>query len=295
MVLPEVPDWTQLIQLMGQYAGTPTLVAVDAVGNIVAVMKGEYAGTLKSIAVDAAGRVIMIPTDPADVWGNAISMGNAELVARLTGLGGYDRRGNAIFFDIFDAGLAKGSPVVYGTGAAVEISTASARYGGYSLKLTAGSDSSREAGFQYYLPYPIFSKVGFETSFTVGTNTTYFTIHLNLYDGSTYYSAGVRFDEDNSKVQYLSGAAGWQDLITGVTLYELSKAYHTLKMVIDLASGKYHRVFLDGWSWTAGDLSFYSEASVLGKRFLGHVRHYGAAGTNAVSYIDGVIITQNES
>jgi len=280
--------------MKGNDAGTLRSVAVDASGNIVAVMKALYGATLTTVACDASGRIIMIPTDPADVWGNAISMGNAELAARLTGLGGFDRRGNALLFDTFENGLSKGTTTLSGTGAAVELSSASSRLGGFSLKLTAGSDASRFAQYHWFLPYPVLSKVGFELSFSFDGDTEYLQLKLVFYDGTTLHTATIRYDDDNNKVQYLDSGGTWQDLIASVGLVRTTKNYHTVKMVVDLENDKYHRVLLDKWAWTTGNLAIETSANAGTPAVEAQVRLYGASGTNAVAYVDGFIVTQNE-
>jgi len=99
------PDWVNVNWLVGDYSGTPTLIAVDADGNIIVVMKGEYEGSLKTVAVDEGGRILMIPTDPADIWGNAISIGLGELIAALSVAKRFDKRGSVLFLEDFENGL----------------------------------------------------------------------------------------------------------------------------------------------------------------------------------------------
>ena len=296
MGLPiEVPDWTRAIQLVGQDpSGNPILVALDATGNIIAVLKATYAGVLKNVACDSEGRMIMIPTDPADVWGNAISMGNAELAVRLGYPGGYDDRGRTLFTDSFEEGLVRGFGGGAGTGAAYKVSSTSSRMRGLALKLTAGSNSLRLASYGYFLPYPTLSKVGLQCAFTVEANTEYFRVAFWFYDGTHLNYATIRYDHVNQKVQYYDSAGAWQDLITSINLVGGAVAYHYLKMVIDLATMKYHRVSVDGYSWVAGNLSLQVTTDPSTTQFFCKLFHYGAAATNAVSYVDNVIITQNE-
>jgi len=231
---------------------------------------------------------------PQDIWGNLVTMGLHELAARMTGLGIFDRRGDVLFFDTFESGLNKGNAVTDGTGAAVEISSYSARFGNYSLKLTAGSDGLRLAIYQYFLPYHIPSKFGLEASFAFDENAEYLEFGINLSDGVDYHTGTIRYDDDNNRVQYKDSTGTWQDLITGVSLGRGARNYHTLKMVVDLVNDKYHRVLLDKWSWTDGDLALVTGESVVTPIMYADVNLYGASGVNAVAYFDGVLITQNE-
>lgn len=338
MTIGPAPDWTEVTWMIGNYEGTPTLIAVDGDGKMIGVMYGTEDGTLHPIAVDAAGRIIsvirdptsdnyiavdssgrlvavikgmhdstptdvavdtagrmiMIPTDPADVWGNAISMGNAELVARLTGMGGYDRRGNALLCDDFEGGLSKGLKTSYGTGKEVKLSSLTARSGSLSLKLVPGSEADSWAGYWYYLPYPFFKKVGLEAAFTVDTETAHFELFFRLYDGTYYYEAAIRYDETNKRVLYYQEPGTWVELIANTPLYKDDANFHVMKMILNLEDMTYHRVLLDSWSWVTGGLDMYTTEDTISKRIYFAVTHYGNTGHNPVSYVDSVIITQNE-
>lgn len=232
--------------------------------------------------------------DPVDIWGNAVIIGLRELAIRLGYPGGYDDRGQALLVDDFQSGLRKGETLISGTGAKVELSSTNSRFGGLSLKLTAGSDSSRYAGYSYYLPYHAQTNIGLQLAFVVEANTEYVELDLTLYDGAKDHLARVRYDHVNSKVQYYDSAAAWQDLITGVELKALDEYFHFMKVVVDLENDKYLRVLVDSWSWTTGDLDIYTGTIITTKLLSWEIYHVGKAATNAVSYIDGVITTWNE-
>lgn len=232
--------------------------------------------------------------DPLNIWGYIQGIGLGEVIACLSPGKRFDNRGQIFFLDSFEEGLSKGWSVAGATNGAVELSTTSCKHGGYGLKLTTGSGENEYSEYGYPLLYPIFGRVGVEVSFTVENDTEYIIIEMSLYDGSTQYIWGVRYDEDNNKIQYKPSVGDWTDLITGVALYEYPQGYHTIKMVVDLGTKKYLRVLVDGWSWTTGDLDIYTHDSDTSKRYIGRILHYGASGKNAVSYIDNVIFTQNE-
>jgi len=236
----------------------------------------------------------VIIIDREDIFGSVIEMGLAELAIRMGFPGGFDNRGDVIFADSFEEGGSKGWESLSGASAATGLSCNTSRFRGISLKLTAGSTLKRYASWRYYLPYPIPGKVGLQVSFTIEDNTQYFDAALLLYDGTNLHQAVIRYDHVNSKVQYLDSSNTYQDLVTGVELFGDIHAYHYLKMVVDMENDKYHRLLLDGWTWTDGDLAIYTVASALTKRFWGQVWHRSIAAAVAESYVDGVVITQNE-
>jgi len=65
------PDYTRITEIKG-LSPTATLVtiAVDANGQLYAVVKGQYGSTLLPIAVDSAGRIIMVPYGTTVVSGD---------------------------------------------------------------------------------------------------------------------------------------------------------------------------------------------------------------------------------
>jgi len=291
----EVPDWYRTVALVGvDITGEPVVVLLDSTGAIMAVMKGEYAGTLKNIAVDSSGRVIMIPTDPADIWGNAISMGNAELAARLTGLGGFDRRGNAIFATTFEDGLVGWATALSGTGAEIVLSTTTSRKGGYSVKMTPGSDANRLVDLYRYFPYPKATKFGFEVCFTVTTNVEYIQIILIFRDGTNVYTASVRYDESAKKFEYQDSAGNWQELLTSKNLIASTYAFHTMKLVVDADSKKYVRFLINDSEVSMSGYGVWPVASTSAPMLQPWVRITADAGTNPNVYLDSAILTQNE-
>lgn len=296
MGIPEVPDWTQLIQLMGQYDGTPTLVAVDASGNIVAIMKGEYAGALKSIAVDAAGRVIMIPTDPVDVWGNAISMGNAELAAIFSFVKRYDRRGLVVYPDGFDQGLSGWEKVTSGTGAKIEHSTSQAFSPPFSCELTAGSDSERYARISRHLPFPVAGKIGLEFSFTLDPETDHIRASIGWYDGTYVRGWTVNYDLPNTTLS-CGGADGQHtDLKTDLSLRVDDEQFHTIKLVADLEDEEFSRVLCNALSYTPTTAAIGKGADATHAHLVIIIWHYSVAApaVNPNIWVDNVIVTQNE-
>ncbi len=269
-------------------------IAVDASGQIVAVMKGLYGAVLKSIAVDSQGRMIMIPTDPADVWGNAISMGNAEVVACLTPAKRYDHRGSVLMWDSFESGIAAYSTTVSGTGAAVGLTTAYSRTGAFSVKMAAGSVANDYVYLYRALPYPILSKGGFEVSFSYGANISLCGIRYRLYDGTNYYQGSLIWDLPNTKLKYLNSGGGYTDLLTGLKIYTGVDLFHTLKLVIDWSTKKYVRAMFNEREVAMTNIALYQTASALAPHILAYFVNISAGGALNTCYTDDWIITQNE-
>lgn len=294
MSIPEVPDWTQLIQLMGQYDSTPTLVAVDANGNIIAIMKGEYAGTLKTLATDADGRLLAVLTDPEDIAGVFRQMGLAELSARFDPIFAYDRRGDIVWWDDFESGFTKWETDIVASGAALEISAESSFRNAYSLKMTAGSDGMSDVGMAKDVAFTVLGKFGMVAAFTLASQTTKVTLGLYIFDGTAQWQGRVHYDSANSKITYQDDAGVEQDLATGVVLYEDDKCYHPLKFVVDGAAHEYMRLLLAGTEYDMSGLGLRTVADASAPRLALRVYHTGTAGQTPKIYLDNIVVTQNE-
>ena len=269
-------------------------IAIDANGYIAAVLKATYSGALKNVACDADGRIIMIPTDPADVWGNAISMGNAELAAVLSFAKRHDRRGNVLWLSSFENGLGEFYTAVNGTLASVSLSTAVALSGAYSCKLTAGSDSEKRAGVFKVISYPILSKVGGQAAFTWDTTIDHLLLDFSLYDGTNYTTFSVKFDPSLGKMQYFNSVSGWTDIAALPAWTTATYLFHVAKIVVDLDTGKYVRLIVDDTEYSLANISAYTTSSGVQPYLTFSIMVVGPGTTNPALYVDDVIITQNE-
>lgn len=294
MPIGPAPDWTDITWMIGNYEGTPTLIAVDEDGKMIAVFQGLGPDGLITLKTDDEGRLIAILTDPGDVWQVFKQMGLAEHAVRVGGIGGYDRRGDAIFIETFEDGRARWGINDADTGSEAELTTVNPLQGGLCMKMTAGSGGTRRIGIWHNPPYPILGKVALEGSFTLEADVEFIEWWILLYDGTTRHIAMVRYDNVNNKVQYMNSGGVYTDLITGVDLYNALYSYHTLKVVIDVVNDLYVRVLIDSWSWTDGDLALQTVADSDPKRYYVALDAYAVSGQDAVSYFDRIIVTQNE-
>lgn len=360
MPVPEVEDWTQLIQLMGQYDTTPTLVAVDASGNIIAVMRGDDAGTLRTLAVDSNGqlyvlvkgsggeviavdangnlsaaikgndvgtlrtvavdsdgniisvvkgndagtlrtaavdpdgRFMIVPYDTDDVWGNAIGMGLGELASILSPVKRFDRRGNVVFWDDFEAGYATWEASISGTGAAVDLTCDRSLHGGYAVKLTGGSDALQDAAITRWHPYPRGARIGLSVAVAWESNVDYIRLDLNFRTTTHLWYSAVRYDPGAQDFEYRDSAGAWQDIDASKPLNEDDHSFHIFKHVIDVTAQEYVRAFLDDEEYDLSGVGLQSTAVGTTPAVYITVYCFSDAGHNAVAYVDSVILTENE-
>lgn len=232
--------------------------------------------------------------DPEDVWGVARGMGNIQLASRLGPIIPVDPRGDLLYQDDFSEGLAHCSSYVIGSGGAVAITSAETAFGPFACKLTGGSTGLKLAEIYYVLPiYPL-SKIGHSFRFRIGDDVAYVDLLLDLYDGSNLVRGGLRYDDDNEKVQYYNSAGAWSDLLTGVDLYPFTNYFHPIKLVVDPSLDKYVRAMVAGQEIDMSSYDLYTAVSTTSPQVLARNMVTSETGDNGWIYLDGVLITQNE-
>lgn len=217
-----------------------------------------------------------------------------ELAVRVGSIVSYDRRGNVIFLDDFEDGLARWGTATSGLGAGVTLSADAARSRAYSVKLTGGSDDSRFARLSQVRPIPVEGKIGVEVSFTNKSDLSTFEIHVAIDDRTNIHRARVRFDEQADDFEYYDSAGVWQDIDADKPCYNLMYTFHTMKLVFDLSTDKYIRAMLNDEEYDLSAHSMQTAASGGLEQMATYIYVYSTVGNNTVSYVDDVIFTQNE-
>lgn len=212
----------------------------------------------------------------------------------------FDQRGQLLWADNFEDNINKWIQEISGASGAIALSTEEARSGAKSCKLTVGPGFDFGTQITHGFPPPIFSKFGFEYSFTVLFKTTgkvFISSGIQIGPPSYLSYVGVveyRFAEQvfrylNSDFEYITFAT--------TPLDSLEHGFHTWKLVIDCASKKYVRVIIDN---EVTDLSSYllpSETKPPTYLAILWVRAglvTTTPGDVLSNYVDDAIITQNE-
>lgn len=217
-----------------------------------------------------------------------------ELAARLGSIITFDRQGNVMAFDDFESGIeawVKSGSAGYG----VSWNSVYAKAGGFSCKLETAAVVGYNVTTLKQLGLQTLSPIGLEVSFAYGQNWKSLDIVIYIVDGSKLYHAAIRYDYPNTKLLYLDSANAYQDVPGGsFVIPSTAGAFHTLKFVVDLPTGKYKRLLVDNNSFDLSALSFYNPANPSIPAGTFRVTLSTSTGAAAIAYIDNVIITQNE-
>lgn len=218
---------------------------------------------------------------------------NAELAARLGRINTFDRRGEVVWFDDFEDNLAKWVVSASGLGASVALSTASAKNGAQSCKITSGNVIGDYSQIIKYTPYPKLTRIGFEIAFTCNGSMSTYNFSIILYDGTNYYECSLRYLPPTTDLQAYNDGA-WVSLSTAIKIYNSSSLFNIIKIVGDFSTKKLTRVMLNHHQFDLTPYAMFTSDSAVGACLQFTVNALTAVNSNQPCYVDDAIITQNE-
>lgn len=242
---------------------------------------------------DNLGKTIAFPTDAVDIWGNLVTLGNAELVARLGGMNTFDRRGSVVWMDDFEGSTLKwisaGSP-----GGIKYLSNINSLYGDQSLYVETPATTDNFITLIRSLPLPTPVKLGLQFSFLSYKNQMTYGLSLDVYDGSKYYYAELLFDDSDNTLKLRLNATDWVTLATGLDTFRSYNNFNTFKSVIDIDAGKWVRILMNNTQYDVSAYDLWSNTSEDAAHI--ELRMTVKTKEDAANYtwIDGVIFTQDE-
>jgi len=268
-------------------------MAIDASGYMTAVLKGAHDSVLTTIGVDGDGRIDAFLMDGSDQWGQSLRVGNADLVGRLGSPVTWDWRGNVLYMHDFSTGWGPCYTAITGTGAAIAITPERGGYGGYAVKMTAGSDGTRLARVQLPIGVNPGARVGVAARFSIYSNTGFVRVMLERWGDPSSPVGYVQLDVADKEIQVYDDALSWQtlgDAPVGLGSY----TYCWLKLVIDQDTGKYERVLYNDIYYDASEHTCSTSAIAQEGTMTVSVSNYGREGVNDIIYLDQLVLTVNE-
>jgi hypothetical protein len=292
------PDYTKITLLKGAAPdGSLVTLAVDTSGNILAVLKGEYDGVLKTVQTDVNGLLLAKIYDPDDIFGVSGTIGLGELAARLGSTMNFDRRGQLVWYDDFEASILKWNVVTSGIGASAALSGANAFLKSQAVKLIAGSTVSSLVMIEKHIALQAAARVGLECA--IGYNATLqptqVTIQIDFYNNSVQHAAQVTWDIGLSKIWLMTGYnTDWVAIASNVPALAQNLMYTKFKLVADFSTGKYVRLMYGSTSIdiSAYDIPTTGTADPTNLRM--SITNIGAPGINCECWVDDVTLTYRE-
>lgn len=268
----ELPDFTRAMVLLGR----------------------DDAGELQIVGLDAVGRISAFVIDSRDAWGRMLSVGNAELAVRLGSAVAYDRRGQVAFFEDFETGVGAWTFDKDGTLGAGALDPTTSLSGGYSYRLTGGSNGDRWASISMTRGLAQVGRMGLEFAVAWGTDFDYVVGSLILGDGTREYLAQIRYDFDDEDLEVYNDLGAWVSVLDAAFSGTTKKAYNVLKFVIDTDSQKYERLLFNDQEVNLSDHSYEDVGLTAGEYTTVEIACYSHPFDNDVVYVDDIILTLAE-
>jgi hypothetical protein len=102
------------------------------------------------------------------------------------------------------------------------------------------------------------------------------------------------WEESTDDLKVRTGVATWTTVDANKNLYTNLNTFHKMKVVVDFVNWKYVRANVNEESYDLSAYSMYNTGTLSEGLSFAQVEFIGESGKNAVCYVDGVILTQNE-
>lgn len=217
-----------------------------------------------------------------------------ELAPRLGSIDVFDRSGNLVWMDDFEAATINWITAGDGTANSVTISSAQRLRGSNAGLLTCGSDGGMYAEIYRYLPIPNESHYSLELAFAADADVTFVFWMIQYAYNNVMHVFTIRYNIVTQILSYFDNVAPWVDFATGVNILTLAYIFHVGKLTVDLQTGKYKQFRLDQNVYDLTDLPGQSTAMVTQDWFIVLFEAVGKPAVNAKCYVDNCLVKQNE-
>jgi len=217
-----------------------------------------------------------------------------ELAVRLGSPVQWDRRGDVVWWTIFDEGTSPVTITDAGAAGPTRLFTGESRQGAYSLKLTIQSLTADETEIEKFLPASKYSGLGLEFHFTTHGAEGIWEADLFVRRWDEWWRGRVRWDSVAGTLSYSDGTAIYPVFETGVKAFETDLRWHVMKLVIDVNARRYSRLILDSDEYDMG--AYPLPGALLGGEpyWIPDIHYFGNGDDDVVDYVDSIIVTQNE-
>ena len=280
--------------IMVPRGNTGNYMAVDAAGFLTTVLKGTYGATLTTVAVDVDGKLNAFIYDTVDAWGRTSTVGLSEMAARLGSPITFDRSGQIVLMETFEAGAQRWLYETSGTGATIGITPVYSASGGYSLKAVGGSTFAYIARATVKMGVIPVGRMGFAFAFSTPGNFDRIDCTMYLYTGTIVYSVIWRYKDTNDKIYVVNSAAAEVEVGALKIAPRNAYAFNVTKLIVDLTTGKYVKLLMNATEFDVSAVTMYSGADATAPHISWQITLYSRDGQNDTMYFDNIFITAAE-
>ena len=217
-----------------------------------------------------------------------------ELAVRLGSIDTFDRRGDVVFLEDFEAGHVHCSLTTSGSGAVADLSAAEARSGLFSVRLVGGSSGGRFAAVIRRAAPQVLAGLGLEVAVRIPGTIEHVQFQILVYTGSNLLTFDLRWRDAENDLQYRDSGGTWVTFATSVDLSTAAALFHMMKMGIDAANTNFAFLVLDNTTYSLAGIAGQSEVNAALPVVDVAVVCGSRSGQNDTIYVDDLIFTQNE-
>ena len=218
-----------------------------------------------------------------------------ELAARLGSINTYDRKGQTIWQEDFEDGIVKWWTNVTGAGGSVASSVETARNGGKSAKLVSGTTAGNLAQMSRFVSRAVSSRIGVEISYTTSNDVGTHDLTIYTNEGDIDFVPAIRYDPVLKILYYYNDLGVFVAFAADVMTYKAINYFAQMKLVFDLDTGYYVKCLFGADEYDLSEYKF-PQGGGLNLNWLGvnYKVTSRATPTTSTTYLDDVILTQNE-
>lgn len=218
----------------------------------------------------------------------------AELVARLDSIVTYDRRGDVVFLEDFEAPLLSWAPNVVDPDAYIRHDSTYVKGGAQALKIHTTNTASEEKRAIKSLSLLGSKRLGLEASFSNLDANCAVVLRIWYRDGTHRWEAALKYDPIAKILYVQDDSPAWVEVAAGLSVVAIYHFYYTLKLVADFETTKYVRLLFANVEYDISTISLYDLGGPVDARteFILALLNRNATGGDI--WYDNVIGTQNE-
>ena len=231
--------------------------------------------------------------DPVDKWNKEQTIGLAEHAVRTQFPYIYNKSGNVVLWDDFESPTIKPYVNANNSGSCNR-STDASLTGDFSMKFVTGNVADNYCYATYYINNFRSGKIGLLANLMTHDVQVEYELDIIYYDGSTKHAGRVKVDVSDGKVYY--GYPTTSTHIDTISWYTSGdrNLFIPIKLVIDIDNDKYDNLYIARNKIDMSNYDLYTESTSTNQHIETWIWFYTKANVSYTSYMDNVVITDNE-
>ena len=178
-----------------------------------------------------------------------------EVASRLGSIDTYDKRGDVIYLDDFEAPVLKAEYDESVAGGSAILDSENVKTQAQSVKLTSPAGAGESCTLRFPVVVQAALQMGAEIHFSNLSTNCFLAWEIAWATGALFYLANIKLDPVANKLYYYDSTGAYQELDDIETPRQKPHLFHVLKLVADFDSGQYTRLQYDNREY---DLTAYA-------------------------------------